>query len=46
MYQKKKEEAIENLNNKINGFISDQTLLKNQFDNTTKDFLSFKQAKE
>lgn len=45
VFQKKKEEAIEGLNNKINSFISDQALLKNQSDSTTKDFLSFKQAK-
>lgn len=34
------------LNTRIANFISDQSLLKNQSDSTTKDFLNFKQTKE
>lgn len=45
-FQSKKEGEIETLNTRINNFISDQSLLKNQSDSTTKDFLNFKQAKE
>lgn len=45
-FKKKKEEEVEGLKAKINNFINDQALLKNQSDSTTKDFLAFKQAKE
>lgn len=45
-YQSKKEAEIETLNTRISNFISDQSLLKNQSDSTTKDFLHFKQTKE